>query len=165
MNSQQSFESATLPMLDSLYRIALCMVHDPAEAEHCVSQTYSQASRSFHHLREGDKLRQWMFGQLFRIIRQRPKKWFGRWLRASDPAVSVHQDGMTRALLNIPAELREVILLADVERFYTSEIAATLGLDGEVVAERLAEARAKLRSELSEEQNWAASLLKRSEAM
>ena len=136
------FETATLPYLDSLYRTAFRMVYDQAAAERCVERTYLEA-RASYGTRDTPDGRVWLYATLFRILHRRRKAWFPA-ARPSD------HYGMLAMLDNIPAILREVVLLADVEGFNRSEIQAILEIPAETVGTRLMEGRIRLRTGLAD---------------
>ncbi len=58
---QEAFEAMTRPLLDSLYRTALRMTHEPQAAEDLVQDTCLKAFRALHRYEDGTNYRAWIF--------------------------------------------------------------------------------------------------------
>ncbi|WP_281281515.1 sigma-70 family RNA polymerase sigma factor [Denitrobaculum tricleocarpae] len=58
---QEAFEAMTRPLLDSLYRTALRMTHEPQAAEDLVQDTCLKAFRALHRYEAGTNYRAWIF--------------------------------------------------------------------------------------------------------
>jgi RNA polymerase sigma-70 factor (ECF subfamily) len=65
-------------------------------------------------------------------------------------AHEIHDEDVLGALEKVPADFREVVLLADVQEFSYKEIADTLKLPLGTVMSRLSRGRKLLRGELAE---------------
>src|SRR5213596_3017560 len=84
------FESAALACLDSLYRTALRLTHDIADAEDLVQDTYLKAFRAADRFEPGTNLKAWLFTILHNTARNRARD------RARD-TVSVDSEAVERA--------------------------------------------------------------------
>ena len=56
-----AFERDALPWLDDVYRVALSLTRDDAEADDVVQETYLRAYRSWHTFIPGTDCRRWLF--------------------------------------------------------------------------------------------------------
>src|ERR1700733_7790431 len=56
-----SFEREALPWLDDVYRFALSLTRNEADADDLVQETYLRASRSLHTFERGSDARRWLF--------------------------------------------------------------------------------------------------------
>jgi RNA polymerase sigma-70 factor, ECF subfamily len=56
-----SFEREALPWLDDVYRFALSLTRNEADAEDIVQETYLRAYRSWHTFQPGSDARRWLF--------------------------------------------------------------------------------------------------------
>jgi len=67
--------------LDTLYRGALRLTRDPAQAEDLVQDTYVRALRYQHSYQEGTNMKAWLFAIMRNLFWDRFK---GRWLRGTE---------------------------------------------------------------------------------
>jgi RNA polymerase sigma-70 factor, ECF subfamily len=56
-----SFEREALPWLDDVYRFALSLTRNEADADDVVQETYLRAYRSWHTFERGSDARRWLF--------------------------------------------------------------------------------------------------------
>ncbi len=56
-----AFEREALPWLDDVYRFALSLTRDDADADDVVQETYLRAYRSWHTFLPGTECRRWLF--------------------------------------------------------------------------------------------------------
>src|SRR5665647_2392939 len=56
-----AFEREALPWLDDVYRFALSLTRDDADADDVVQETYLRAYRSWHNFIPGTECRRWLF--------------------------------------------------------------------------------------------------------
>jgi|SRR5689334_6461704 len=157
-----AFEAEALPHVDRLFRLAMWLERDRAEAEDLVQETLKQALESFHRYTPGTKCRAWLISILQHLRSNR------RRARRREPIVSDPDDRLAgtvafvppvpdrltdedvlAALGRIPAPHQEVILLSDVEELTYKEIAAALAIPIGTVMSRLHRGRALLRQELA----------------
>jgi RNA polymerase sigma-70 factor, ECF subfamily len=159
----EEFEGAALPHLNDLFRTAVRLTRDRAEAEDLVQEAYLQAWKSFHRFEPGTNCRAWLFKILFHVIQHHRRKWFRMRLVSEEdgrieetvsyePPVSPHisDEEVLAAFEKLPPHYREVVLLADVEELSYKEVAAALGVPLGTVMSRLNRGRKLLRHELAE---------------
>jgi RNA polymerase sigma-70 factor, ECF subfamily len=155
----EDFESAALPCLNELFRTASRLTGSRTEAQDIVQNVYLQAWRSFHRFERGTNCRAWLFRMLLNEIRHHRRRLGNSRLTADDGAIDdavfeepIPQDltdgDVIAALDSLPAEFREVVLLADVEDFAYKEIAEILDIPVGTVMSRLSRGRSQLRIKL-----------------
>lgn len=164
----REFEETALVHLDTLYRSALRLTHNRAEAEDLVQEACLRAFRGFHRFNPGTNCRAWLLTILRNEFLKRLKKG-AREVLDSDPGE--HQRGATsitdagrarehpeeellqtilhgdvdRALKALPLTHREVVVLADLEGCSYKEIAQIVDCPVGTVMSRLSRGRARLR--------------------
>lgn len=174
---QERLEAEALTHLDALYRTALRLSRNAQDAEDLVQETYLNAFRSLDRFEEGTNLRAWLFRILnnafisqYRRRKRRPSSSIedvteyylydhlvegGAAPRAENPEQEVldriGDEGVLRALEDLPVEFRQVELLADVEGFSYREIADILNIPIGTVMSRLYRARRRLQKVLWQE--------------
>jgi RNA polymerase sigma-70 factor (ECF subfamily) len=165
-----TFEDLALPLLPSLYNVAMWLARNSADAEDLVQETFLKALRGFGGFEPGTNFKAW----IFRILRntyltsrsglavmrtvaleeeseehavpesaiewQTPEL---NLMRLSDKA------SLEAAMEKLSAPLLEVILLCDVEEMKYREIAAVLDVPLGTVMSRIARGRAALRGMLA----------------
>jgi RNA polymerase sigma-70 factor (ECF subfamily) len=174
---QERLEAEALTHLDALYRTALRLSRNAQDAEDLVQETYLNAFRSLDRFEEGTNLRAWLFRILnnafisqYRRRKRRPSSSIedvteyylydhlvegGAAPRTENPEQEVldkiGDEGVLRALEDLPVEFRQVELLADVEGFSYREIADILNIPIGTVMSRLYRARRRLQKVLWQE--------------
>jgi RNA polymerase sigma-70 factor (ECF subfamily) len=157
-----AFEAEAMPHVDRLFRHAMWLERNRAEAEDLVQETLVQALQSFHRFTPGTNCRAWLVTILQHVRSSRQRKQ-GRVVMDSSleervanvmpfvPPVPDHvtDEDMLRALRQIPPHHQEVILLCDVEDMTYKEIAAALDVPIGTVMSRLHRGRELLRVELA----------------
>jgi len=160
------FESVVLPHLDAAYALARWLTRNDADAADVVQEAMLRAFRYFDTYREGDA-KSW----ILRIVRRTCYSWLERnrptdIVPLDDEEVLDKGDvngpvatGNTEALLQnrsdlrrldvlieaLPAPLREVIVLRELQELGYREIAEVTGVPIGTVMSRLHRARAALR--------------------
>ncbi len=162
-----AFEAEALALLDSLYRTALRLTRDPADAEDLVQETYLKAFRAADRFAPGTNLRAWLFTILHNSARNRARD------RARD-AVEVDSETVERsadtrgiaaggampfetpetlllrdtlapelqeAIDELPTAFRQAVWLRDVEEFSYAEIAEMLDVPIGTVMSRISRGR------------------------
>lgn len=141
-------------LIPRLRRYARALAGDRAAADDLVQDTLERAWSKFHLFRRGTDLRAWLFTVMHNV--------YVNQLRAARPAVELDEDlpeltrparesdglvvrDLDRAILRLPAEQREVLLLVALEDMSYDEAARTLQIPIGTVMSRLARAREKLR--------------------
>jgi RNA polymerase sigma-70 factor (ECF subfamily) len=159
-----TFEELAMPLFASLYNYARWLTGEPAEAEDLVQETYLKALRGFASFREGTNFRAWMFRILrntfltsrtgLRATAMQPIEDDDQFVAEGDPETIFlhHADGelLRQAILELPLEFREVLLLADVENMSYREISDALSIPVGTVTSRLTRARGKVRRKIQE---------------
>ncbi len=157
-----AFEAEAMPHADRLFRHAMWLTRNRAEAEDLVQETMVQALQSFHRFTSGSNCRAWLVTILQHVRSNRLRKQ-GRVIVDSTleervtnvvPFVPPIPDRLTDedmllAMGEIPAHHQEVILLCDVEEMTYKEIAAALDIPIGTVMSRLHRGRELLRTALA----------------
>lgn len=164
--SLPGFEELALPLFDSLYNFARWMTRDSHEAEDIVQETYLKALRAFASFRPGTNFRAWMLRILKNTFLSSRSKLERRMTVAMDleddgPALPVEyetpdsilirrsdSESVQRAINDLPAHSREVLLLCEVEEMSYQEIAEILAIPIGTVMSRMARARKAVRKSL-----------------
>lgn len=168
-------ETEALSFIDSLYRTALRMTRNPADAEDLVQEAYLRAFRSLHQFQPGTNLRAWIFRIMtnayineYRKRSRRPTssslddlEEFYLYDHLIDSGVQptsdrpedvvldrLTADDVIEALDGLSDDFREVVLLADVEGFSYREIAEIMDIPVGTVMSRLYRARRRLQRSL-----------------
>jgi RNA polymerase sigma-70 factor (ECF subfamily) len=152
-----------MPHLNDLFRTALRITGERGQAEDVIQELYLQAWRSYDRFEAGTNCRAWLYKILFHCVSHHRRKWFRFPLLkekeeflaanlAQPDSVAEHvTDGeILKALDEIPAEFRSVVLLADVEEFSYKEVAGILSIPIGTVMSRLSRGRALLRKRLAQ---------------
>ena len=165
------FEQVALVHLNALYRTALWLTKNRAEAEDVVQETCLRAFKSFHRFNPGTNCRAWLLTILRNVFLNRVRK-EGRevlegdatvWESGAESATAVgltrdnpeeeflqtvvHGD-VDRALRALPQVFREAVVLADLEGLSYKEVAGVLGCPVGTVMSRLSRGRGLLRQSL-----------------
>ncbi|HEX3052554.1 MAG TPA: sigma-70 family RNA polymerase sigma factor [Aggregatilineaceae bacterium] len=156
-----------------VYRLALRMMGNEADAEDVLQETFLSAFKSIDHFESRSSLSTWLYriatnAALMRLRRKEPEQ-----VSVDEPLESEEGDlmprqffdfcclpeedllrdearaEMQRAINELPATLRSVFLLRDIEGLSTEETAEALDLSISAVKSRLMRARLKLRERLS----------------
>ncbi|MCA1583473.1 MAG: sigma-70 family RNA polymerase sigma factor [Acidobacteria bacterium] len=155
------FEATVLPHLDGVFRLAMWLIRERAEAEDVVQETFSQAMQSFHRFEPGTNVRAWLLAIMrhVRANRQRAQRrspidtgvddFVERAQAVEQTPQHVTEGEVLAALAQLPAGFQEVVLLADVEDLSYREIATVLSIPVGTVMSRLHRARRLLRTALA----------------
>ena len=157
-----AFEGEVLPHVPRLFRIAVWLERNRADAEDVVQETMMQALRSFHRFRPGTNCRAWLITILQRIVSNRRRS-KGRSMVVNDfndeiaeavafvPPVpqTLTDETVLAALRQLPMTFQELIILCDVEELSYREAAEALDIPIGTVMSRLHRGRAQLRKELA----------------
>ena len=166
----REFEQVALVHLDALFRSALRLTQNRAEAEDVVQDTWLRAFRSFHRFDPGTNCRAWLFTILRNAFLTRRRRASHdvvadattseeTWERVTDADApirhpedallrSVVHGDVDRALKELPLAHREVVILADLEGLSYREIAQVVECPIGTVMSRLSRGRAQLRQRL-----------------
>ena len=156
----ERFRVLMLPHLDAAYGFARWLTRDPVTAQDLAQEAMLRALRYFHAFR-GEEARPW----LLRIVRntwvdQRAKQSADQPLEMAenqpadgpDPEQSAiagdRQRQVAAALAALPADMREILVLREIQDLPYKQIAAVLDLPIGTVMSRLARARERMAVEL-----------------
>ena len=163
-----SFEREALPHLDSLYRVALRLTGNAAEADDLVQETMLKAYRAWHQFEKGSNAKGWLLTILRHAFineyRRRtrhpetvdldaiePSSVFAD-VQDEDPQGTffdrIVDDEVLRAVDQLPEQFRETVVLSDVEGLSYDEIARILEVPVGTVKSRLFRARRMLQGKL-----------------
>ncbi len=164
MEEKQSiFEELCLPHLDAAYNLARWLVGSDANAQDVVQEAYVRALKGFKGFR-GNNARAWILA----IVRNTAHNWLKKHAKRSylvsfDPAIhtrrnleplseSPHEERVQQldeALSKLPVEMREILILREIEGWSYEQLASTLNVPSDTVMFRLSQARQRLRRELA----------------
>jgi RNA polymerase sigma-70 factor (ECF subfamily) len=156
------FEVAAMPFVDALYNTAYRMTRNAEDAEDLVQETYLKAYRYYDKFEQGTNFKAWLFKIMkntfinnYRKQQQAPpqsdfadieesfetivsKDGTGQAKSPEDEFLeNVLDEDVQRALDELPADYRMVVLLADLEGFSYKEIAEILEVPVGTVMSRL----------------------------
>jgi RNA polymerase sigma-70 factor (ECF subfamily) len=163
------FEQLALPLFASLYNHAFWLTRNQAEAEDLVQETFTKSLRAFDTFEPGTNFKAW----IFRILRNtflttRTGIAASRTVFLEDHPAALdtpatdptpednlirlgNQAALETALEQLPAPLREALLLCDVEEIKYKDIALILDVPIGTVMSRISRARATLRQLLQQQ--------------
>ena len=167
---RERFGRDVVPLHDPLYRQALRMSRNHADAQDLVQDTMVNAYANFHSFRQGTNVNAWLYRILtntyinrYRKKRRQPIQHSTEQvtdqqlithaqlgstglLSAEDEALAALPDPEIKAaMLAVPEKFRAVVYYADVEGFQYKEIAHIMGIPTGTVMSRLARGRRRLR--------------------
>ncbi len=150
------------PHVDVLYGAAWAMTGRADRAEECVQEALFRAWNYFGSFAEGSSPRAWLLAILRNVIYAASRRQKRDVAKVSlndvgddqapdvpvDPAARLVEQEVRRAIDELPAEFRDVVLLTIVEGLKYREAAAALGIPIGTVMSRLHRARQLLRERL-----------------
>jgi RNA polymerase sigma factor (sigma-70 family) len=159
----EDFEQLALPLFSSLYNHAFWLTRNQAEAEDLVQETFSKSLRAFDSFQPGTNFKAW----IFRILRNsflttRTGIAASRTVFLEDHPETLdttaagptpedillrldNEAALHTALEQLQPQLREVLLLCDVEEIKYKDIAVILDVPIGTVMSRISRARRTLR--------------------
>jgi RNA polymerase sigma-70 factor (ECF subfamily) len=158
IEKQQDFETEAIPHQDALYNYALKMARNTDDAQDLVQETYYKAYRSYHQFENATNSKAWMFMILkntfinnYRKLKREPAIKSDQ-SRDNNLDLEFYQnlldDELANALSKLPANMRGVYLLCDLEGYTYEEIAELVNIPIGTVRSRLHRARKLLQDEL-----------------
>ncbi len=165
-----AFEREALPCIDDVYRFALSMTRDEADADDVVQDTYLRAYRSWHTYVPDSDCRRWLFTicrNVFLRSRERARPTVD--LDAADVDVTAigglhgtamwnrEDDALMRldlgpaihdALARVPEPFRSTVMIVDVEDQSYESAAEALGVPIGTVRSRLFRGRRLMQEKL-----------------
>jgi RNA polymerase sigma-70 factor (ECF subfamily) len=164
------FEVEALPWLDDVYRFALSLTRDPADADDVVQETFRRAYRSWHTFQPGSDARRWLFTitrNVFLRSRERERRHVevedgdlealntfiahGQMVRDGADQILSRIDlapALRRALDELDEPFKSAVLLVDLEDQSYEAAAAILGGPIGTVRSRLFRGRRILQDKL-----------------
>jgi len=157
-----AFEAEALPHAHRLFRLAMWLERDRAEAEDLVQETLMQALQSFDRYTPGTNCRAWLVTILHHVRSNRRRA--SRRLAlvpdvddriASTTAIvppipeKLTDEDLLAALRTIPDQYQQVIVLCDVEEMTYKEISQALDIPVGTVMSRLHRGRTLLRAQFA----------------
>jgi len=157
-----SFGDLALPLLPVLYRHAVWLCRDPSEAEDLVQEALSKALRGFESFQDGTNFKAWIFRVLRNsFLTSRTGLAMSRTVYLEDHPglLDSIEDGLTpedhlirvndqaavhQALEQLQPQLREAVLLCDLEELKYREIADVLDIPIGTVMSRITRGRRAL---------------------
>ena len=168
-DARSVFEAEALSYLDSLYRTALRLTRNPADAEDLVQDTYVKAFRFADQFERGTNLKAWIFTILHNTYRNRRRDAARDTVevdservelaradpaRGNTPEQLLMRDALDAdlqaALDSLPGLFREAVWLRDVEEFSYAEMAKVLDVPIGTVMSRISRGRRLLYERLTE---------------
>ena len=157
-----AFEAEALPHADRLFRLAMWLERNRAEAEDLVQETLMQALQSFDRYTPGTNCRAWLV-TILHHVRSNRRRARGRLSLVPDvddriasttafvPPIpeKLSDDELLGALRTIPDQYQQVIVLCDVEEMTYKEISQALDIPVGTVMSRLHRGRTLLRARLT----------------
>ena len=162
----KNFERLMLPHLGAAHNLARWLTRNETDAEDVVQEAFLRAFKFFDTFRGSDS-RRWLLA----VVRNTCFTWLrqnraGELLQAGDgedvELIEGHEDDpeetlaqsdereqLRRAIEELPAEFREVIVLRELEGMSYREIASVASVPVGTVMSRLARARRRLRRSLT----------------
>ncbi len=165
------FEREALVHLDALYRVALRLTGNPADADDLVQETMLKAYRAWHQYQPGTNAKGWLLTILRHAFineyRRRTRHPETVDLDAIEPFAvldderqdddpqgqffdQIVDDEVLRAIDALPEQFREAVVLSDVEGMSYEEVANILGVPIGTVKSRLFRGRKLLQAKLYE---------------
>ncbi len=155
------FETEAWPHADRLFRLAMWLERNRAEAEDLVQDTFVAALQSFHRFTPGTNCRAWLV-TILHHLRSNRRRAMGRRvvdtgaderLAETVPFVppvpeQLTDEDLLEALRAMPESFQQVVVLRDIEELSYKEIAEALAIPVGTVMSRLHRGRALLRSRL-----------------
>jgi RNA polymerase sigma-70 factor, ECF subfamily len=164
VEERRQFEQATLSHFNAAYNLARWLTRDEHAAEDVVQEAYYRAARYFGSFRGGDG-RVWLLG----VVRRVAFDWLAKRREqavvvpfdqdvhdrdddSSDPAFQAirhgEQERVRTAMEELPPQLREIIVLRELEGLSYQEIAAVAEIPIGTVMSRLSRGRQQLQRQL-----------------
>lgn len=162
---REAFDDLVVRYQAQIVNLARAMTGGDADVDDMAQEVFVRAWRSLRGFRGDAAFRTWLYGIALNVIRTHRSRrsrlrallWSAPAEAADDPLERVRdqdpgveqkimvRDAIDRALKRIPPELREALVLRDVQGLEYREIAAALGVPVGTVESRIFRARQRLR--------------------
>ena len=169
-SKDESFARDAIPWMDDVYRFALSLTRDPADAQDIVQETYLRAYRSWHTFEPDSDCRRWLFTicrNAFLRSRQHTRHEVEAIDGDAEAIATAREHGamiadgtdrllatvdlgpaLDRALAGLDEPFRSAVQLVDVEDQSYEAAAAILGVPIGTVRSRLFRARRQMQQHL-----------------
>ena len=158
-DKRRRFDTLAREFSTDLYRYALWLCNDPAQANDLVQETFMRAWRALDSLKEQKAAKGW----LITILRREHARTFERKVpplvdvddvviaddAAQSPESRAEVNMLRQEIAKLPPKYREPLLLQVVGGYSCDEIAQQLGVTKSAVMTQLFRAREKLKSALN----------------
>ena len=167
------FESLVTPLMNSLYSTALRMTYTQDNAENLVRDTIYKAFRNFNQHDNNTNFKIWTFSIMvntyvtaYRHAIEQPENKFDdkekefyyyekikKYLSSNSTDIddildSIHENDIKNALDNLPAQLRLLVILCDIEGFSYTDIAIIINAPMRDITSQLYQGRKLLQRNL-----------------
>ncbi|MEP6570749.1 MAG: sigma-70 family RNA polymerase sigma factor [Acidobacteriota bacterium] len=162
----KTFETEAMPYAIGLYRVALWLTRNHAEAEDLLQETLTEALTSFHRFVLGTNCRAWLVTIMYHMQSKRRRSLSRLQLvgdaeeRIAETVAfvtptpqNVTDEEVLAALESLPRAFQEVVILADIEELSYKEIAAAINVPVGTVMSRISRGRKLLRGSLAKYAN------------
>lgn len=168
--SDLRFEAEALPWMDDVYRFALSLTRDAADADDVVQETYLRAYRSWHTFQPGSDARRWLFTitrNVFLRARERERRFVdiedgdvealntfvahGQMVRDGTDQILSRIDlgpALRRAIAELDEPFKSAVVLVDLEDQSYEAASEILGVPIGTVRSRLFRGRRILQEKL-----------------
>jgi RNA polymerase sigma-70 factor (ECF subfamily) len=173
--SKEQLTKEVLTNISALHRFAFSLCQNKQEAEELVAETVVKAFEKRHQLREGEKIKQWLFRILNNVFISNYRKAKNQrtvalsnssnesfslfeqisssnFIDGGSPEKSfinkITKEKIHQAINELPEEFRVTLVLCDVDEFSYAEIAAVTEVAIGTVRSRIARARNLLQKKL-----------------
>lgn len=134
-----------------MYRYALGVLRNPADAEDAVGETVLKAYAHLEQLRDPGRFRPWVISILANVTRtmlvDRNRLEYPGDMNRYEKSSASGQRELWYLVMELPEEFRDAVILYYYDGFRTREIAKILGVSEGTVKSRLNRARKRLRAE------------------
>jgi RNA polymerase sigma factor (sigma-70 family) len=165
-DERERFEQALLPHLAAAYNLARWLIRDEHDAEDVVQEAYLRALKSFAGFHGADG-RAWLlaivrnacYTSLQKKRLREPATPFDEEIHSVDAGVATpvtlllrkeNKQAVHQAVEELPVDLKEVVVLRELEGLSYKEIAAIADIPMGTVMSRLSRARERLQKRLGE---------------
>jgi len=158
---EREFEARLAESSTLAFRVAYSVLRHREDAEDVAQSAFINAHQHFRRLRDRDRFRAWLVRIVWRLALNRARADLRRSVReevpADQPRSVTAEDILTaneraahlwRAIDDLPARLRQTVVLASIEGHGVSEVARLLGIPEGTVKSRLFLARERLAEKL-----------------
>jgi RNA polymerase sigma-70 factor, ECF subfamily len=180
--NRRLFESLVTPLMNSLYSTALRMTYTQDNAENLVKDTLNKAFRNFNQNDNNTNFKVWAFSIMvntyvtaYRSAIQQPEKEdsdkeeefyyyekIKKYLNSEKTDIDdildkIHENDIKKALENLPAQNRLLVILCDIEGFSYNDIAIIINAPMRDITSQLYQGRKLLQKNLwnySEKNNY-----------